>query len=307
MSTEAIAPFVRKLEAGGKLLSDDVAALMALPFSYRSVPAATYLAREGEPPQTCAFLLGGFAFRHKVTGSGGRAIVSIHVPGEAIDLQNLYLSCADHNVQTLTQADLAVVPLSSMRELVAHRPDLAKAVLTDMLVEASVLREWVTNNSRRDARTRLAHLLCEFAYRLDAQGFGCDTYELPMTQEQLGDALGLTPVHINRSIKSLERDGLINRNKRTLSFPSVAALREAGDFSFPVPAPRQAADADVTGPHEPAARGARDGALDRAHRLMELALAILDREGHPAAARLDHAVVDLGRRRAPPGAADGGG
>ena len=87
-------------------------------------------------------------------------------------------------------------------------------------------------DERRDARSRLAHFLCEFAIRLDMQGLtGAEGYELPMSQEQLGDALGLTAVHVNRTIKSLEADGLIGRNRRRISFPQWDALRELADFS----------------------------------------------------------------------------
>jgi DNA-binding Lrp family transcriptional regulator len=78
----------------------------------------------------------------------------------------------------------------------------------------------------------MAHLLCEFAVRLEAEGLAKEyRYELPMTQEQLADALGLTPVHVNRTLKALEADGLITRNKRMVSFPNWEKLREAGDFN----------------------------------------------------------------------------
>jgi CRP-like cAMP-binding protein len=121
--------------------------------------------------------------------------------------------------------------MPALRALVSERPAIMRAVLLDMLVEASILREWVTNIGRRSARSRLAHLLCEFACRLTAQGFTGDAHELPMTQEQIGDALGLTSVHVNRSIKALEADGLISRARRHISFPDIAKLRDVGDFS----------------------------------------------------------------------------
>jgi CRP-like cAMP-binding protein len=90
----------------------------------------------------------------------------------------------------------------------------------------------VLNIGRRDARSRLAHLLCEFAVRLEALGLAPDRgYELPMTQEQLADATGLTSVHVNRVLKSLESEGLITRNRRNISFPDWQRLREVGDFN----------------------------------------------------------------------------
>jgi CRP-like cAMP-binding protein len=101
----------------------------------------------------------------------------------------------------------------------------------DTLVDGSVFREWIANVGRRDARTRLAHLLCEFALRLEAAGLGEHSkWELPMTQEQLADATGLTPVHVNRTLKTLDADGLIVRNKRAVSVSDWKRLAAAGDF-----------------------------------------------------------------------------
>ena len=111
-------------------------------------------------------------------------------------------------------------------------PDVGRAILVTTLVEASIFREWVLNVGRRDSRSRLAHLLCEFAIRLEAQGLEHDHgYALPMTQEQLADATGLTAVHVNRVLKSLELEGLIVRNRRNISFPDWRRLRDVGDFN----------------------------------------------------------------------------
>ena len=103
---------------------------------------------------------------------------------------------------------------------------------TDTLVDGSIFREWIANVGRRDARTRMAHLLCEFSLRLKVAGLGTDDqYELPMTQEQLADATGLTSVHVNRTLKALERDGLIQRsNPRFVQIGDWRKLAEAGDF-----------------------------------------------------------------------------
>ena len=88
------------------------------------------------------------------------------------------------------------------------------------------------NVGRRDARARVAHILCEFAVRLEQRGLTTDHgFELPMTQEQLADATGLTSVHVNRVLRSLESDGLINRRRRQIHFDDWRALQDAGDFS----------------------------------------------------------------------------
>jgi CRP-like cAMP-binding protein len=227
-----LALLVRKLSRHVALQPDDCAALLALPYTLRMLDHSTYLLREGDPPQYCSVLTSGFAYRQKLSGEGARQIVSLHIPGEALDLQSLYLDVADHNIQTLTRAEVALVPRPAMRELIEARPAIARAAMIEILVEASISREWTLNIGRRDAQTRLAHLLCEVAVRLDAQGLsGGEGYELPMTQEQLGDALGLTAVHVNRTLKALETRGLIARNRRHVGIPHWTALRDVGDFT----------------------------------------------------------------------------
>jgi hypothetical protein len=144
----------------------------------------------------------------------------------------MFLDVSDHSVQLLTQCKVADVPREALQELVLARPALGTAIIELTLIEASILREWVVNVGRRDARARIAHILCEFAVRLEARGLMTDHgFELPMTQEQLADATGLTSVHVNRVLKSLEADGLINRKRRQIHFDDWRALQDAGDFS----------------------------------------------------------------------------
>jgi CRP-like cAMP-binding protein len=231
-SPTPLALMVRKLETHAILDDGDRQALLALPYVLRTYEPASYLVREGDVPDQCAVLLSGFAYRQKLTGSGMRQIVSLHIAGDALDFQHLFLDVADHNVQTLTRADVATIPRTVLRKLARSRASIGNAIFVNTLVEASIFREWILNIGRRDARSRLAHFLCELAIRLDTQGLADQNgYELPMSQEQLGDALGLTAVHVNRTIKSLEADGLIVRDRRHISFPRPDELRELADFS----------------------------------------------------------------------------
>lgn len=224
---------VRTLELHHSLPVADREALLSLTCKPRWLEAGTYTVREGDQPRNCTVLLSGFAFRHKVTGDGERQIIAIHVPGEALDFQNLFLEISDHNVQMLTRGRVVDVPIAVFQELAMSRPEIGRAILLSTLIEASILREWVLNIGRRDSRSRLAHLLCEFALRLERIGYARPDhgYELPMTQEQLADATGLTPVHVNRVLKSLEAEGLILRHRRNISFPDWRRLREVGDFN----------------------------------------------------------------------------
>ena len=223
---------LRRLELILELPEDDRRAVLGLPHRTRTVEASTYLTREGDLPTVCGVIGSGFAYRQKLTGDGVRQIVALHIPGDAVDLQHLFLDIADHSVQMLTRGEVAFVPRKDLLDLVDARPLVRHAVLTSVLVEGSIFREWVLNVGRRDARTRLAHLLCEFAIRMEAQGLvDGEGFELPITQEQLADAVGLTPVHVNRTLKSLEADGLITRNKRNIVFPSWRRMRDVADFN----------------------------------------------------------------------------
>jgi len=188
--------------------------------------------REGDRPEKCAVLLSGFAFRHKLTGDGSRQILSINIPGEALDFQNLFLDESDHNVQMLTRGIVAEIPVPAIQELVMSHAEVGRAILIATLVDASIFREWTVNVGRRDSRSRIAHLLCEFAYRLSALQLDRDgTYELPMTQEQLADATGLTSVHVNRVLQGLLREGLIERDRRMIRFVSWEGMRDVADFN----------------------------------------------------------------------------
>lgn len=222
---------MKQLESRVALSSDDRRAMLSLPHVIRSVDPAAYLAREGEPAQGCIVLLDGFVLRHKLTGEGNRQIVALHIPGDPLDFQMLFLSTADHNVQALTRATIAAIPRGAVEGLMAERPGIARAVTVNILAETSITREWLLNVGRRDARARLAHLLCEFAARMEAQGIDGNTgYELPMTQEQLGDALGLTSVHVNRTLRALESEGHIKRHGRRIQFARMEEICGIADF-----------------------------------------------------------------------------
>jgi CRP-like cAMP-binding protein len=223
---------VRNLELRSALSPDDRKALLELPYTTRTLEAATYTVREADPPAHCAILVSGFAYRQKLTGEGARQIIALHIPGDALDFQNLFLDVSDHSVQMLTRGEVAFVARSDLQRLSRSQARVGHAILVKILVEAAIFREWVLNVGRREARSRLAHVLCELGVRLHAEGLADEyAYELPMTQEQLADALGLTPVHVNRTLKVLEAEGLITRNKRMVSFPDWEKLRTVADFN----------------------------------------------------------------------------
>lgn len=224
--------FLDDLQSHTRLSEDDRSAILGLPMRLRKLDPRNYIIREGDIPRLCFILVEGYAIRQKVTGEGARQILSICIPGDAIDFQNMFLDISDHAVQTLTASVVADIPRESLQQLVLSRPAVGAAVMHSALVEAAILREWVVNVGRRDARSRIAHILCEFAVRLEVRGLASpDGFELPMTQEQLADATGLTPVHVNRVLRALESEGLISRQRRHIQFVDWRALQDVADFS----------------------------------------------------------------------------
>jgi len=234
MSTlsERLDQMITKFETRADLSDSDRQAVRDLPFQVQTRDAGRYIVREGEPPTQCVLIVSGLAYRHKITVEGTRQIVSIHIPGDFVDLEGALLNFADHNCQALTRCEIATVSKKSVEQLLAEHPQIGRAMWVDTLIDGSIHREWVLNVGRRNAHARLAHLLCEFARRLEVAGIAEEGgYELPMTQEQLADALGLTPVHVNRTLKTLEREGLLKREKRHITFPQWERLREAAGFN----------------------------------------------------------------------------
>lgn len=222
---------IRKLERLAHLDETDRQAIRALHARIETHPAQSVLVKEGERVTHCTLLIDGFACSQKDMRDGGRQILSFHLAGDLVDLSNLLLNQSDHAVQALTPATIARISAHDLRRLSETRPRIAEALWRDTLIEAAIAREWVVNVGRRGAMARIAHLLCEFATRREAAGFGPpERFDLPMTQEQIGDATGLTSVHVNRKLHDLQEIGVIARARRNLHIRDWPRLIRIGDF-----------------------------------------------------------------------------
>ncbi len=229
---DTLGRIIRRYERRAELDDGDRNAIRALPFRTEKVPAGHFLVREGTAPKISCLILSGYAYRHKSTTDGDRQIVSLHVSGDFVDLEASLLAKADHNVQALTDGVVATVPVEAVVALIDKHPRLGRAMWIDTLIDASIYREWVMNVGRRTAPRRIGHVLCEFACRLEIAGLGTTTgFIFPMSQEQLADTVGLTTVHVNRTLKLLEDDGLIVRHKRFIEIPDWARLRDFSGFT----------------------------------------------------------------------------
>jgi CRP-like cAMP-binding protein len=230
-NASTLALLADRLERLSPLSGADRAAILALPFNTRTVAARRCIVREGDEVDHSCLLQSGFVARHKIVAGGNRQIVSLHMAGDMVNLQNSLLRYADHSVEALTEAVVALIPGQAIISLAASRPTVALAMWMDTLIDGSVFREWVANVGRRDAAARTAHILCEFGLRQELAGLGSrEKFDLPMTQQELADALGLTPVHVNRTLKAMEHSDLIHRHRHRVTIADWDRLCAAGDF-----------------------------------------------------------------------------
>lgn len=224
--------FIRKLLNRSPLSSNDQLALSRLPHDIIHLAPETNLLCDGDKVTVCPILLDGFVCRYKVAADGGRQIVALKIPGEALDLQSAYVHTADHDMYPITPAVVARVPLMELEKLAAERPSIARALIVDVLVEGAISREWLLNIGRRNAEVRFAHLLCETFYRIsEVAGLPVIDFDVPLTQQQLADVLGLTPVHVNRMVRRLTEKHAIRRVRRRLRVSNMTRLLEIAHFS----------------------------------------------------------------------------
>jgi CRP-like cAMP-binding protein len=224
-------PLLRKLESIATLADEEKQAILDLPLTVKVLEADTDIVREGDRPSDCGLILTGFVCRYKITPEGKRQIMGFYVPGDIPDLQSLHLQVMDNSLGTLAKSSVALIPHQSLRETWRRCPTLGEILWRDTLIDAAMVREWLIGIGRRSAYQRIAHLLCELQVRMSAVGLardnGCD---LPITQNEFGDALGLSTVHVNRVLQDLRRDGLIVLRGSSLTIPDWEALKNAGEF-----------------------------------------------------------------------------
>jgi CRP-like cAMP-binding protein len=221
----------RKLASISPLSADERQCLATLPLSSKSIAADQDIVKECARPSECCLVVEGFLCRYKLTENGKRQILSFHLRGDIPDLQSLHLTVMDHNVMTLTPSKLAFIPHESLRALMHRCPRVADVMWRDTLIDAAVFREWMIGLGRRSAEMRIAHVLCEILVRMRAVGLADGhACELPITQAELADALGLSTVHVNRSLQALRSQGLITLRDRQLTVENWKGLKRAGEF-----------------------------------------------------------------------------
>jgi CRP-like cAMP-binding protein len=230
MSEHALEPFLRKIQLRDSITDEEKRALIACAGDEADFTPGDDLVREGERPGHSLLVLDGFTTRYRDSPDGTRQIVAIHVPGDFVDLHSLLIKEMDHSVGALSRARVIRFPHARLQALTETHPHLTRMLWLMTLIDSSIHREWLVAASRT-APEQLAHLICELFTRLTVTDLvRDDRFTLPITQMELGEALGLSAVHVNRTLQQLRAEGLFTWQNQEVRILDWAGLRERASF-----------------------------------------------------------------------------
>lgn len=222
---------LKKLRRRIELSPEEEKAIRGVVAETRRVGADQILIRSGEELSSSVLLLDGWLARSKDLAGGERQVTELHVSGDFADLHGFTLKRLDHDVLTLSDCIIGVVPHDRLQKITEQYPRVARAYWFSTNVDAAITRELALSLGQRSAISRMAHLFCELHVRLDAVGRARpDGYEFPLTQRELSECLGLTVVHANRTIQELRRRGLIELESRQLTILNRGGLEGVAEF-----------------------------------------------------------------------------
>lgn len=222
----------RKLGAVVRLTKTELACLDAMQSKVRCVPAGTEIVRDGEPYAHAYIVRRGWAIRFKSLSDGRRQIVNFALPGDVIGLFSALFEVADHSVAALTDLEVHPVEPTRLVTMFGTCPRLGAAVAWAAGREESILAEQVVRIGRRSAYERMAHIIIELLHRLRLVGVADHrSFELPLTQEILADTLGLSVVHVNRTLRRLRDDGLLRMKGDRVAIDDLDRLARIAEFS----------------------------------------------------------------------------
>ena len=231
-SPDMIEAHLRKIRARADISDEEERAIGDLASEVTEIPADRTIVRHDQELNHSILLLSGWLARAKDLASGQRQLAELHVAGDFADLHAFTLKYLDHDVISLSRCRLALIPHERLTELTENFPRLARIYWLLTNIDASIQREWTLSLGRRSAVQRMAQLFCELNVRLSIAGLAQeDSYEFPLTQTELAECLGLTSVHVNRTLQALRRDGLIDLEGRRLTIHDLDALKRVAEFN----------------------------------------------------------------------------
>ena len=224
--------FVRKLRRFAKLTDAEVAALLHLSANPVARTRGEELIRQGDRPDRIQILVSGWGCRYKILEDGARQILAYLLPGDLCDIHASLLSQMDHHVVVLSNAEVAAVPVAAVHDAMEHHRRIERAMWCSTLVDEAILREWLVGLGRRESIKRTGHRLCEIRSRLETVGMvdRNGEFEMPLTQQELADSLGLTSVHVNRTMSRLRERGIIEYERRRMRIAQPERLAKISGF-----------------------------------------------------------------------------
>ncbi len=241
-------PLARKLAWFGELSADDIEIVDGLHTTTRAVRRNRDIVSEGRSYDMMFVLLNGSAIRYRILRDGRRQILNILLPGDVVGFPGCFFENALYAITALTDAVVCPMPFSVLIGLFESRPRLAATIFWSFACEAAIYAEHLIDIGRRSALERVAHFLLELLIRLRIVGLADEaSYRMPLTQELIADALGLSLPHVNRTLRQLRGEGLVTIEGQRVSINDIEALSALADFEqsylshFLIPAPQGAA------------------------------------------------------------------
>lgn len=228
---EVANPFTRKINGYETLSGHEIALLDQALRPARTIAARYDLVREGDKPGPVVVMIEGWACRYKILPDGSRQILAFLMPGDFCDLHAAVLNEMDHTIATVTPCRIATIVRERMERLIVATPALTQAFWRAQLIDESIMRAWIASIGRRESMERFAHLMLELHVRMRNIGLASDGFcDMPLVQIILADAIGLTPVHVNRVLRTLRERRIMDLDTRKLSIVDIDELARIAGF-----------------------------------------------------------------------------
>lgn len=228
----ALERFVHRLSLHSTLSPKEQDAIRHLRGQVLRVRPHRDLMAPGDTVEYSTLLAEGLLARFDMMRSGSRQITTFHIAGDMCDLYSTVAPFISWGITALSRSIVVRIAHADLRALVHEFPNIALSFWRDTTLDASILAKWVANVGRKDAQARIAHLLCELGVRMERAQLGArHAYPLPATQEQIGDAMGLTSVHVNRTLQALRAQGLITMRDHVVRIDDWEGLAAVGEFT----------------------------------------------------------------------------
>ena len=223
--------FILHLGLIGHLSEEDKQALLSLEGEIRDLKRGEDVLQDGERPPHSVVVISGLLQRYTLGPEGQRQIHSFYLPTDTPCLEAIHIGVMDNNLGALAPTRVGLVPIPELLRVIEAHPNLNALMWRETLVQAAILRAWLMRNSQTQGHERMAHLFCEIMTRAKAAGLAKeDTCDLPITQEDLGDALGLSLVHVNRTLMLLRTTGSVEFRGGKLTVRNWEQLVEIAEF-----------------------------------------------------------------------------